>query len=72
MGVQIKKWSNRAAIRIPSAIRAAAALNVGQEIEVREEVGRIIIEPFLKPVYTLDGLLAGMKPAMFHDIVDFG
>lgn len=72
MGVQVKKWGNSAAIRIPSAIMAAAALNVGQEVEVREEGGRLIIEPVLKPVYTLDELLAGMKPETFHDIVDFG
>ncbi|WP_257558131.1 AbrB/MazE/SpoVT family DNA-binding domain-containing protein [Sphingobium sp. CFD-2] len=72
MGVQVKKWGNSAAIRIPSAIMAAAALNVGQEVEVREEGGRLIIEPVLKPVYTLEGLLAGMKPETFHDNVDFG
>lgn len=72
MGVQVKKWGNSAAIRIPSAIMAAAALNVGQEVEVREEGGRLIIEPVLKPVYTLDELLAGMKPETFHEIVDFG
>lgn len=62
MGVQVKKWGNSAAICIPAAIMAAAALNVGQEVEVREEGGRLIIEPITKPVYTLDELLAGMKP----------
>jgi antitoxin MazE len=72
MGVQVKKWGNSAAIRIPSAIMAAAALNVGQEVEVREEGGRLIIEPVLKPAYPLDELLAGMKPETFHENVDFG
>ena len=72
MGIQVKKWGNSAAIRIPSAIMAAAALNIGQEVEVRQEGGRLIIEPVLKPVYTLDALLAGMKPETFHEIVDFG
>ena len=72
MGIQVKKWGNSAAIRIPSAIMAAAELNVGQEVEVSQEGGRIIIEPVLKPVYTLDDLLAGMKPETFHEIVDFG
>jgi len=72
MGIQVKKWGNSAAIRIPSAIMAAAALNIGQEVEVRQEDGRLIIEPVLKPLYTLDELLAGMKPETFHEIVDFG
>jgi antitoxin MazE len=72
MGVQVKKWGNSAAIRIPSAILAAAALNIGQEVEVREEDGRLIIEPVTKPVYKLDDLLAGMTPETFPEIVDFG
>lgn len=72
MGIQVKKWGNSAAIRIPSAIMAAAALNVGQEVEIRQEGGKLIIEPVLKPVYTLDELLAGMKSETFHEIVDFG
>lgn len=72
MGVQVKKWGNSAAIRIPSALMAAAALNIGQEVEVREEGGRLIIEPVMKPAYTLDELLGGMKPETFHGIVDFG
>lgn len=71
MRVQVKRWGNTPAIRIPSSIMAATALNVGQEVEVREEGDRLIIEPRLKPVYTLDELLAGMKPVTFHDIVDF-
>lgn len=72
MGIQVRKWGNSAAVRIPSALMAAAALNVGQEVELREENGRIIIEPVLKPVYTLDELLVGMTPETFHEDVDFG
>ena len=72
MGILVKKWGNSAAIRIPSGLMVAAALDIGQEVEVREEGGRLIIEPVLKPAYTLDELLAGMKPETFHEIVDFG
>lgn len=72
MSVQVKKWGNSAAIRIPAAMMVAAALHVGQEVEVREEGGRIIIEPVTKPIYTLDELLADMKPETFPEIVDFG
>lgn len=72
MAVHVGKWGNSAAIRIPSSLMAAAALHVGQEVELREEDGRIIIEPASKPPYTLDALLAGMTPETFHDTVDFG
>src|SRR3546814_16903982 len=60
MGILVKKWGNSAAIRIPSGLMVAAALDIGQEVEVREEGGRLIIEPVLKPAYTLDELLASM------------
>ena len=55
----MKKWGNSAAIRIPAAVMAAAGMHVGQEVEIREEGGRLIIEPVRKPGYTLEELLAG-------------
>ena len=62
MQVLIKKWGNSASVRIPATVMAAAALSVDQAVEVREENGRIIIEPVRAPTYVLDELLEGMKP----------
>jgi antitoxin MazE len=72
MRVQVKKWGNSAAVRIPASVMAAAALNVDQAVEVREEGGRIIIEPVKTPVYDLDQLLDRMNPETFPEDVDFG
>ena len=72
MTVHLKKWGNSAAVRIPAAVMAAAELSVDQEVEVRHEGGRIIIEPVKVPVFDLDDLIAGMTPDTFHDDVDFG
>lgn len=72
MTLQVKKWGNSAAVRIPASLLNAVALNIGQEIVMREEGGALIIEPVTKPVYTLDELLAGMKPETFHEHIDFG
>jgi antitoxin MazE len=72
MRVQFKKWGNSAAVRIPASVMAAAALNVDQAVEVREEGGRIIIEPVKTPVYDLDQLLDRMNPETFPEDVDFG
>ena len=44
MRVQVKKWGNSASVRIPASIMAAAALQIDQEVDVREEEGRIIID----------------------------
>jgi len=51
---------------------AAAELNINQVIDVREEAGRIIIEPVKTPVYDLDELIDQMTPETFHDEIDFG
>jgi antitoxin MazE len=70
--VQVKKWGNSASVRIPASVMAAAAMRIDQAVDVREEGGRIIIEPLAVPSYDLDQLLAGMSRATFPDVVDFG
>lgn len=72
MRLQVKKWGNSASVRIPASIMVAAALHIDQMVDVREEAGRIVIEPVLAPVYDLDALLDQMSPDTFPDVVDFG
>ena len=72
MRVQVKKWGNSASVRIPAPIMAAAALRIDQEVEVREDAGRIVIEPVTVPSYDLDALLVGMTPDTFPEEIDFG
>lgn len=49
-GSHCKKWGNSAAVRIPAAIMAAAHVALDQAVEVREEQGRIVIEPVRRKV----------------------
>jgi antitoxin MazE len=72
MRLQVKKWGNSAAVRIPASIIAAASMHIDQAVDVREEGGRIVIEPIAVPVFDLSTLLAQMDPATFHDQVEFG
>ncbi len=73
MRTRVKKWGNSASVRIPSSVFAAVAFHIDQEVEVREESGRIVIEPVVMvPVYDLSALLEAMSPDTFHDQVDFG
>ena len=72
MLLQVKKWGNSASVRIPASIMAAAALHIDQLVDVREEKGRIVIEPVLAPVYDLDSLLDQMSPDTFPEDIDFG
>ena len=72
MKVQVKKWGNSASVRIPAAVMTAASLDIDQTVDVREENGRVVIEPIRTPDYTLDELLAQMTPDTFPDEIDFG
>ncbi len=72
MRVQVKKWGNSASVRIPASVMAAASLSIDQAVEVREEGGRIVIEPVRTRAYDLGGLLDVMDPETFPEEVDFG
>ena len=72
MRVTVKKWGNSASVRIPSSVMAAAKVKLDQVVEVREERGRIVIEPVREPAFDLDTLLAGITDENRHGEVDAG
>ena len=72
MRVIVKKWGNSASIRIPAGIMEAASLRLNDPIDIREEGGRIVIEPIRTNECDLDQLLAGITPENLHAEVDFG
>jgi antitoxin MazE len=71
MRVIVKKWGNSASVRIPAGIMEAARLSLDAPVDVREERGRIIIEP-IRSEYDLAGMLAGITPENLHSEMDFG
>lgn len=72
MRVTVKKWGNSASVRIPAAIMEAARLSLDDAVDVREEGGRIVIEPVRQKEYDLARLLADITPQNLHAEVDFG
>ena len=68
----IKRWGNSAAIRIPAAVLEAAQVCLDHPVDVREEGGRIIIEPLRPARYDLDTLVAGISDENRYDPVDMG
>lgn len=72
MTVQVlKKWGNSPAVRLPVAIMEAAALQVEQQVQIRAEPGRIVIEPVIEQP-SLEQLLAAITDENLHGEVDFG
>ena len=72
MRVIVKKWGNSASVRIPAAIMEAANLRLEEIVDMREEEGRIVIEPIRPDIYDLDLLLADITPENLHTEVSFG
>lgn len=72
MEIIVKKWGNSAAVRIPASVMAAAHITLEQPVEVREEQGRIVIEPVRRKTYKLDKLLDGITAKNQHKPIDTG
>jgi antitoxin MazE len=72
MRVIVKKWGNSASVRIPAPVMAAARLSLDQPVEIREEEGRIVIEPVRDAGYDLAALVDGITDENRHDAVEFG
>ena len=72
MQVLIKKWGNSASVRLPAAIMEAAKLSLDQPVDVREEGGRVIIEPVRTPEIDLNALLAGITDENIHAELETG
>ena len=72
MRVIVKKWGNSASVRIPAPVMAAARLSLDQPVEIREEEGRIVIEPVREASYDIAALVEGITDENRHDAVDVG
>jgi antitoxin MazE len=72
MKATVKKWGNSAAVRIPASVMDALRLRLDEVVDVREEDGRIVIEPVRQVTYVLDDLLKGINAKNLHEAVEFG
>ena len=72
MKTSVRKWGNSAAVRIPASVMQATRLDLDEAVEVREEAGRIVIEPVRQKTYDLDTLLKGITSKNQHEAIDFG
>ena len=72
MRTVVKKWGNSASVRIPAAVMQAARLDLDETVDVREESGRIVIEPVQRKEYDLAELVKRITRENLHDEADFG
>ena len=72
MRTVIRKWGNSASVRIPVAVMQAVHADIDEAVDVREESGRIVIEPVRRKEYDLAELLKGINRKNLHSEADFG
>jgi antitoxin MazE len=73
--VQISKWGNSSAIRLPKAMLDELGLKPGQSVELTVKDGKGIIEPARPKKITLDWIISETKrlgPENAPETVDWG
>jgi antitoxin MazE len=71
MQVEVVKWGNSSAVRLPAAVLKEVQIALGDRLELKTEEGRIVLEPTQRE-YRLVDLLAGITKQNRHAPVDFG
>jgi len=66
MRVELSKWGNSAAVRVPAGALADAGLHIGQALNLRAEGGRLVLEPAAE---SLEDLLSRITPQNCHALV---
>ena len=72
MKVQIQKWGNSLALRIPKAFAVESNVTGGSTVDVSMENGSIVVKPIAENEYTLEELLDGLTDDNRHDEIDWG
>ena len=72
MRIQIQKWGNSLALRIPRTYAQEAKVHKGSSVDMALKDGKFVLTPLSKPVYTLNKLLSGINKKNIHQEHDFG
>ena len=74
MLTKVQKWGNSQGLRFTKAILQEAQINVGDEVKVSVQKGRIIVEPATKVRgrYDLKELVSKMPKAYQAEELDWG
>ena len=72
MRVQIQKWGNSLALRIPKSFAIETKVEQGSTVEVSLEKGKIVVMPVTEQEYKLEDLLAKVTKSNLHTEIDTG
>lgn len=74
MLTKVQKWGNSQGLRLTKALLGEAQINIGDEVTVSVEKGRIIVEPVTKVrgKYDLETLVSKMPKGYLAKELDWG
>jgi len=72
MQVQVTKWGNSLALRIPKPFAEDAGVSEGSAVELSVEDGKIVASPIRQDSPTLRQLLVKVNKSNLHGEVDTG
>ena len=72
MRVQIQKWGNSLALRIPKPLAEEAEVREGTVVDLSLAEGKLVAVPDVKNRYTLKQLLSKVTKDNLHKEVSFG
>jgi antitoxin MazE len=71
MTIQLGKWGNSLAVRIPAHVARDLQLEEGMHLDLVPVDGGLLLRP-RRPEYTLDELLSQITPENLHGETDWG
>ncbi len=72
MKVQVQKWGNSLALRIPKSYTVETKIENGSTVEITVQKGAIVVKPVIQENLTLDEMLANITEENLHTEIDFG
>jgi antitoxin MazE len=72
MKVQVQKWGNSLALRIPKSFAVESSIEQGTLVDVSVVEGKLVVAPVTDKTYTLTELLDGVTKRNIHREVDTG
>ena len=72
MKIQVQKWGNSLALRIPKTYAQEAKVKEGSAVDLSCVEGKLVLTPLTRSSYNLKNLLAGVTKENVHHEHDFG
>jgi len=66
MKIQVQKWGNSLALRIPKSFALEAKVKDGSAVDISLKKGKIVLTPLNEKKYTLEGLLSKVNDQNIH------